>query len=708
MLQKIITFSFYTLFFFTPLFWRPVNYELFEYNKMMLVYALTVIIAASWLLKMIRLKKLILKKTPLDIPILLFLLANIASTIFSVDPHTSIWGYYTRSNGGLLSTISYITLYYALVSNYSGSYVSKFLKAALLGGVITAAWAIPEHFGGSPSCAILTGQFTDACWIQDVRARVFSTLGQPNWLGGYLVMLIFPAIYFILTSTTKLTAIRYTLCAIILYLAFTFTYSRAATLGLLGGLALFLPLQYFSFVKKRIKITFPEKWRLSLAILLLFFSFNLIFGSAISRFSTNLSLPFATKAVSSNTPVPASTVTQLETEGNETGEIRLIVWKGALEIFKHYPIFGSGVETFAYTYYNFRPVEHNMVSEWDFLYNKAHNEFLNYLATTGAVGFLTYIGLIAAYFIWSIRYVFKTSTDNDKQIKEKKLLVLAFLASAISYHIQDFFGFSVVIIALFFFLFPAMAFMLTEDVQPVELQNSKLGRFLYRRTVYPKLAQAVILIFATFTLLTLINDYQADINFAQGSQADELGNPGRAYNFLVDAVSLNSNEPLYHSELGYAAAAASVALQTDDPTTSAKLQTQALEETQKSLNVSPKNLSFLRTAIRTYYVLSTMDKNFSTQTMQTLDQAIALAPTDPKLVYNKAVILNQEGQTNEAVNVFLKAIQLKPNYRDAYYSLGLLYWDINQKDKAIEQMNTVLKINPTDTQASEKLKEWQK
>jgi len=37
--------------------------------------------------------------------------------ILSLDPHTSIWGYYSRFNGGLLSIISYIFLYFAFVSN---------------------------------------------------------------------------------------------------------------------------------------------------------------------------------------------------------------------------------------------------------------------------------------------------------------------------------------------------------------------------------------------------------------------------------------------------------------------------------------------------------------------------------------------------------------------------------------------------------------
>ena len=72
---------------------------------MILVYAFTVLIVGAWLLKSIDDKRLVIKRTPLDIPLLLFLGANILSTIFSIDRHTSIWGYYSRSNGGLLSLI---------------------------------------------------------------------------------------------------------------------------------------------------------------------------------------------------------------------------------------------------------------------------------------------------------------------------------------------------------------------------------------------------------------------------------------------------------------------------------------------------------------------------------------------------------------------------------------------------------------------------
>jgi putative inorganic carbon (HCO3(-)) transporter len=241
-MTRLIPYAFYLLVFTTPLIWFPQNHELFEFNKMLFVYLMTIIISFLWLWKMITTRTLLIRKTPLDIPLMLFLIANILSTIFSIDQHTSIWGYYSRSNGGLLSIISYITLYYALVSNLSKNQIFTMLKVGLAGGLVTALYAIPEHFGASPSCALLSkGQNWQAdCWVQDVQARVFATLGQPNWLAAYLSMLFFPAFYLYIFANTRAKKVAYGLTVIAFYLAISFTYSISGTLGLFVGLALML------------------------------------------------------------------------------------------------------------------------------------------------------------------------------------------------------------------------------------------------------------------------------------------------------------------------------------------------------------------------------------------------------------------------------------------------------------------------------------
>ncbi len=234
--NRIIEYSFCALFFLVPLVFTSNTSELFEFNKMWLTFGLTIIIAASWFIKMVLQRRIFIQRTLLDIPIALFLLSQILSTIFSMDMHVSIWGYYSRFNGGLLSVISYIFLYYAFVSNFdfqargdvSGGVqrrasafavstrlagapldervagpraiemVKRLIYVSLASGLIVALWGLPSHFGYDPTCLIFRGHFDVSCWTDafQPKVRIFSTLGQPNWLATYLSILLPLAIIF--------------------------------------------------------------------------------------------------------------------------------------------------------------------------------------------------------------------------------------------------------------------------------------------------------------------------------------------------------------------------------------------------------------------------------------------------------------------------------------------------------------------------------
>jgi len=737
-LDKLIFLSYALIFFLVPLFWTSVNFELFEYNKMILTYGLTVMIIGTWLLKIVNRKSLIINRTPLDIPLLFFLGASILSTVFSIDRHTSIWGYYSRSNGGLLSLISYLLLYFAFVSNINREQALKLLKIGLVSGFIISLWGIFEHFGVSLSCVILRDELNASCWVQDVQARVFATLGQPNWMAAYLGMLIFPALYFFLTASSWKQHIAYLISLITLYMGFTFTYSRGGFLGFLAGMGVFVigillferqpasPTQRgdreHSLKNIIISIVTSHFVRRIFRIVLIFFFINLLFGSALTRFNLSQLFSQYTSEVSTGlNQSPTSEVkpgsTQLENGGTESGQIRLIVWKGALSIFKAYPVFGSGVETFAYSYYQFRPVEHNLVSEWDFLYNKAHNEFLNYLATTGIIGFSTYLLMIGVFIWWCIKRVIvipsaarnlKIKTQNleiSHLVRDDNLLITTILATYISYLVQNFFGFSVVIIAIFFYLFPAIAFVATDSVKPWRLPQL-LTSILYRHPFYTNLSYGFIVLSIFYILYSIFQFWVADTYFAKGEHQNELGNPGAAYNYISDAVKLNKYEPFYKSELGYVAASSALALKDTDATLSAELKDESIKLTGEVLSSNPKNVSFWRTSVRTYFELSEIEDKYVQKTLDSLDVAISLAPTDPKLLYNKAVILGQLDKTSEAISALQRAIELKPNYVDAYFALSLFQFDSKQTELAVKTMNRVLEISPSNPEALDKLNEW--
>ncbi len=415
--DNIIIYTFFLLFFLVPIVLSPLNYELFEYNKMMLTYGLTVIIVGAWVVKMIIEKRLRIARTPLDIPILLFLISQTISTILSIDQHISFWGYYSRFNGGLLSTISYILLFYAFVTNFPKGKIKTLLYITLASAILIAFYGVLEHLG-----------IDKDLWVQDVQDRVFSTLGQPNWLAAYLVALLPITFALSLQQISHIwekakymlsdrTFWKYLSVAILFYAVLIFTKSRS-------GFIAFWVVNVFFWIVLLLKLKYRHTAvRILLIFNLSFLIFTFILGipfDQLSKFTLpDLYTSFQTKiehkqlAPKPQKPISGSII---EVGVTGSGKIREIVWKGALDIFRHYPLFGTGVETFAFSYYKFRPVEHNMTSEWDFLYNKAHNEYLNFAATTGAFGLGTYLLVLGVFIIWCFFKIkpFAVDTVQDK------------------------------------------------------------------------------------------------------------------------------------------------------------------------------------------------------------------------------------------------------------------------------------------------------
>ena len=146
-MKKIIFFLFAFLIFFVPLVLWPFTSEVFEFNKMVLVYILTTLIASAWIIRSIIERKFIFRRTILDIPLLAFLGSQIISTLLSIDLYTSIFGYYSRFNGGLLSTICYLLLYWAFVSNFDKKDTLNLIKIWFASSVLVSVYAVLEHFG---------------------------------------------------------------------------------------------------------------------------------------------------------------------------------------------------------------------------------------------------------------------------------------------------------------------------------------------------------------------------------------------------------------------------------------------------------------------------------------------------------------------------------------------------------------------------------
>ena len=818
LLNKIIEYSFYLLFFLVPLALTGDTSELFEFNKLWLTFVITIVIGASWFSKMAIKKEFRIQRTPLDIPIALFLVSQIASTIFSMDVHVSLWGYYSRFNGGLLSIFSYVFLYYAFVSNFkeinddkkdfkptdllvfllaifvffTGTYIASLIKMAqfnvipfqmiatavaaissfaifmkvapsgiikkslyaiLASAVLVVLWGLPSHFGYDPTCLLFRGTLDVSCWTADFqpRVRVFSTLGQPAWLAAYLAALI-PIIFALFINFVHdknifqqklqffkdknfLVAAGLFILLSASYLMLLYSISRGAILATWIFMAFLISYYILAYIRPKFaKSKLSMDFKTVLVTILALFAITFVTGQPFSQFDIftwkGLSSRIMPPAPTQKAPepatkaAPAQPVTELG--GSDSGAIRLLVWKGALDIWKNYPIFGSGVETYAFAYYKFRPAAHNLVSEWKFLYNKAHNEYLNFLATTGTFGIVTYLSVIGLFIFICLKYIF----SRLKNPTRKDFLIVSILSGYGTILITNFFGFSVVYINILFFLFPVFVFMLAGLINYDKHFGFSLSKDTKEHVLISRFQKAQIGIIAAvsfYLLFVLANFWMADRYYYLGYNFDRSGDYQTAYSYLQLAVNKRPSEPVFRDEFALNNAILASALmyqnqqQPDEQSTTfaKQLLENSVAQSNRLIVENANNIVFWKTRVRIFYTLSQVDPSYLPQTLTAVKKTAELAPTDADVSYNLGVLYGENGDIKKGVEVLEQTIKLKPDYSNAYYALGIFYHqlalDENGKvvnkeyaQKAIDYMEYLIKTFGPSEQAQSALDLWSK
>ncbi len=702
-MPRILRRLFQVALFLIPFAWTAATDELFEFNKMILTYFFTIIIVMVWLWRMIQEKRFIFRKTPFFWFFLAFLVSQILSTIFSIDPHTSIYGYYSRFHGGLLSTITYLALFFTAVSNFSKEDLKPLLQSLLLGSLGATLYAIPEHFGLSPSCVIIRNEWSTNCWAENTNPlhRIFGTFGQPNWLAAYLLMTWPLAIWWISKQWKSIQHEKSNFAPLIWpfltfffsLLAILYTGSRSGFLGILTIIVIYNAgnvLIWRHNIKTTKKISFTDWYAIPHWLFLVTAITFLLVGTPLSpslgeMIQRSTSGPAPTPVTVQQTPPPTGTV--LENGGTDSGKIREIVWKGAIQIWRRYPVFGSGVETFAYSYYLDRPAEHNFVSEWDFLYNKAHNEFLNILATTGIVGLAAYFSLLGSFVVYCFR-----SFQKQKLSDSQQLFQVSLLAGYAGLALSNFFGFSTVMVGILFFLWPALAFLVNEPVPTLE-KKAHSSAFFTNETQWFQAATVGMIGF--LLLLNVIGMWTNDRLFSQAKQSLALGYGLDAYQQFSTLTKRAPQQAEYWeqqaltlSQLAYSAQA------TQNATAAATLTQEAVESINQATQKNPVHLNIWKSRARVFLWLAGIDPHYYDSAKSALETAHRLAPTDPKILYNLALVYESLDQPDKARELYTQSINLKPNYEQARKSYAELLTKQQAYSEAIEQyryINDVLK-----------------
>lgn len=613
--NRIILLSYFALAAVTPLIFSTYNTELFEVPKMHFVYLMAVIIFFATILKQIASGKISIPKNLPVLAFLIFLTFQTLSTTSSIDKFTSVFGYPSRLNGGILSQIAYFAIFACALINLSAIQAKKILITVVLAALFVSLWGIPAYFGYDPSCFVLTHKLTSTCWQADFdpTVRIFSTLGQPNWLASYLVLILPIAVAFALDFKKIQPKIFFSTASVILLIALVLTNSRAGIIGLGASVLIFLILLGTKFIRKNLKLV-SVFLAGTLAVILIFGSFLL------QRILEVVNQPELGK-------VP---------KGTESGQIRLIVWKGTIDVFREKPLLGWGPETFAYSYYLHRPLEHNKTTEWNFFYNKAHNELLNYLANIGLLGAFSYLSLVGIITYQIIR-------------KKNDIISKSILAGFWGYQLTILFGFSTVATQTISFFILASALIL-EKLKSINIEIKNKFQF-------PLILTALLLLI--FTISYPVRSFFGDALYERAKNIKSTTRSVSA--FEAASVIFPAKNPFILSDYSYSLAIQAAASEEDWGSIAKEVDRVA----KQALDLAPNNLIVARKIANTYILIADFDQTYKESALTIGNKIVELAPTDPQSYLTFAKIQSILDLKDEAEKSLQKSLQLKPDYIEA-------------------------------------------
>lgn len=570
---KLIKNLYFFLIFATPLLVSPGTNELFELPKMAFVYLASGVISILWISK----KKPLEFSKPLKLILMLLIIPKTLSLLLSTHFPTSFFGYYTRFNGSLLSLISFSILLTIFTNVFTKKDANKILNWTLAGGVLVSVYAIFQHFGIDKNV-----------WVQDSQKRVFSTLGQPNWLASYLVFLI-P------TSINRVIKIKKGFKNLLIYatlfLGLLFTYSLSGAIAFVLVVVLITARQIRT--AKRLSPRLIQVIAISFA---LFITFPGLYKQRILDVKNSLS----------KIEVRASTEYDYgRPKINDTSKIRALVWKGTVKLITSSPkvfLMGTGPQTFAYSFLPFRPIELNTTTEWDFIFNKPHNYFLEIWADTGLINFISFITAT----IVILKLGFKTKIGSYLSI------------GIIGVYITYFFGWPTVTTELLFTVF--------------------VGIIILNFSGDSKLININFVIF--ITIISFILTAYGVLLFS----GDVLNKKGSSL-----AIKLNPFEPKYQITL------AKKYYEMDQ-------YEKADGYIKKAVKLNPGNMVTLKTASLLYQKMGPKNPIYVDKAIEIYERTITLCPTDPENYLNLAKVYLQKEEIEKSINFTQKALELKNGY----------------------------------------------
>ena len=276
--------------------------------------------------------------------------------------------------------------------------------------MIVSIYGICQYFGLDP----IPRDEIRLNWV----GNAFSTMGNPNFLGSFLVLMLPLQLFRFLNESKR----RYLLVSTLIYLCLLLTFTRSAQLGFI----VILLIVTFYVVKRK------NLWKNYLVLAVVFVAITVFVnqysnGNLLGRFMS--------------IGKEAQVLLEKEEGYEKAGANRIYIWLRTIDLVKESPWVGYGLENLEEVFVeNF---EDEMIEKYGviFLVDRAHNEYLHIAVSSGIPALIVYL----IFLLLCLKKGF--------DLVRKDMRYLPIFTAVLAYLVQAFFNISVVSVAYIFWIF---------------------------------------------------------------------------------------------------------------------------------------------------------------------------------------------------------------------------------------------------------------
>ncbi|MFZ2300223.1 MAG: tetratricopeptide repeat protein [Candidatus Moraniibacteriota bacterium] len=667
MLDAVVSVTLVALFFGLPLFFTGLTFQGIAFEKQIYFYFWLLIGVVAWASKGVITGEMRIRRTPLDIPILLFWLFYVLAAFFSVDRWHSFWGFFGDPSRGIISVTALVLAYYFLLSHFTPKRFSWMFWSFLCSGFLVTVWSF---------LVVMKLRFLPAAWEKFAPMSLIGTISTLGIFLGTLVPLFLTALFILWkddslkkVSRTILTTFVFIALALALYLLLAL-YPFISWIVVLVGLGFFIVYVLAQIVRP------AEQWTwVPMVVFVLVLAFLMIGKNNLTR---------------AQLPVEVTPNTNLS-------------WQIAKDTLKEHFLVGVGPANYGYAFSMFRSQEYNLNTLYTLRFYQGTGLFFEMLPTVGAVGTVLFLVLWLSFISVGLYLL-----TYEKQ--RNKIRSLGLWSAAVMFFVASFVAAVNGPLLIIGTLLAALA------LGVVLWESGSEERYLQLSLkAAPKFALALAFIFmvvsagVAFLFVFMGKVFVADVYAGKAISLSTAGPNRDSANLLLRAIGSYPQEGRYYTRLGQEyMALANIEAGKGEQDRSVDAITfyvrEAIAAGEQGRRLMPNDVLATESLGLLYENAGLYANDALPKAEELYGRSLELEPHNPLYVLKLGQIkklsgdakpegAERDGFYKEARDLFQRSIVEKADLAVAHYNLAVVLSRLKESDQAIASAEEALRID---------------